>query len=433
MTGKRRAGQDPVRRPPTLIPPPQPEMVIQPRPGRREERRQRKREQRKRFGLAGGSVAVVLGLIIALVLAFGVNRVVTHDNGNKRTQTTLLLQIQGPNRTALASALLAHDSARHAGVEVLVPSSLITDVCGYGSQNFGNILGLPGGEVASRAALSSVMNGVTIDGSWILSTAQLGKLVDAIGGITTDVDADVIQRTGGGGGRILVPKGPNQHLNGAQAVEYATYQASSSEGAVAQLARLQNVLDGIIQKLPNQLASLEARLRSLGAGGTSTLGSAKLAKLLLGIQSDTGSDNGVYPTDLPVSAIDAGGASPSYRADTSASGIPNLVTNHLANSVPKDANSQHATVFLLNGTGQVGLVGTACSRLAKAGFTYVGSDNAPSFSNDPSEVDIFSNSTISQGQQLAHALGLPVRDVKRGTLNQDIAKFVVILGGDYKP
>jgi hypothetical protein len=409
--------------------------VIQPRPGRREERRQRQREQRKRMGLAGGSAAVAIGLIIALVLALGVHHVVTNGNGSKRTQATVLFQVQGSDRTALASVLLAHDSARSEGLEVFVPSRLITDVCGYGSQNFGNILALPNGETASRTALSSLMGGVTIDGSWVLSTAQLAKLVDGLGGITTDVTTNVIQRTGGGGGRILVAQGPNRHLNGAQAVEYATYQAGSTEGAVAQLARLQNVLDGLIAALPKTVTSMQARFRSLGRARTSTLSSVTLAKILLGIAADESSDNGVYPTDLPVTAIETGAASPSYRANTSPgpTGIPNLVSTRLKNSVPKNVNSQHATVFLLNGTGQVGLVGTACPKLAKAGFTYVGSDNAPSFSNAKSEVEIFSNSTISQGKQLARALGLPLSDVRRGTLNQDVAKFVVILGGDYKP
>ena len=141
----------------------------------------------------------------------------------------------------------------------------------------------------------------------------------------------------------------------------------------------------------------------------------------------------MFPTDLPVVPIETGGAATSYRADTSKTGIPLLVSTRLADSVPADVNSQHATVFLLNGTGAVGLVGTACSKLANNGFTYVGSDNAPSFSNAPSEVEIFSTSTISQGQQLARALGLRLSDVRRGTLNQDVAKFVVILGGDYKP
>jgi hypothetical protein len=277
-----------------------------------------------------------------------------------------------------------------------------------------------------------VLGGVSVDGSWVLSTAQFAKLVNSVGGINVDVDTNVIQRTAGGGGRILVPAG-NQHLSGAQAVEYLSYQPASDRGAAGQLARLQSVVDTTIQDLPHSATGIQALLRGLGPGGTSTLGSGKLAALLLGIAADNHSDAGVFPTDLPTTPIDAGGAIPSYRPDDSAAGIPQLVKTHLANSLPKNANSQHATVLLLNGTGQVGLVGTACSKLSRAGFTYAGSDNAPSFSNKPSVVEVFSNSAISQGHALARALGLPGGAVQFGRQNQNVAKFVVILGGDYKP
>ncbi len=447
MTGKRRAGKDPVRppAPPVAPPPPRaaadvadptiPPVVISPRPSRRDERRQRKREQRKRFGFAGGGVALVIGAILLATIVVGGVKAVTHTSAHKRTQRTVLLQIQGQNRTAVGSVLLASDPARHAGVEVLVPSRLITDVCGFGSQNFGNILALPGGIDASVRALSTVLHGVTIDGSWVLSTSQFAGLVDGVGGITTQVDTNVIQRSAGGGGRILVPAGPNQHLNGAQAVEYLSYQPASDQTAAAQLLRMKNVVDSTIQALGGRTnTGAQAVLRSLGRGGTSTLGSGKLVDLLDGIAADDQSSSAtVDATDLPVTPIDAGGAIPSYRPDDSAGGIPQLLKFDLAGSVPATANSQHATVYLLNGTGQVGLVGTACPKLASNGFTYAGSDNAPSFSNARSEVEIFSNSAISQGQQLAKALGLPASDVRRGTLNQDVAKFVVILGGDYKP
>lgn len=435
MTGKRRAGRDPVRRPARPDAPLSPPVVISPRPSRREERQLRRREQRKRFGFAGGGVALVIGLILIATLVIGGVKAASNGGGSTRSQVTALLQIQASNRAAIGSVLLAHDpkSDTERGLEVLVPSRLITDVCGYGSQNFGDILALPNGVNASRAALSSVLDGVTVDGSWILSTGQFAKLVDAIGGINVNVDTNVVQRTAGGGGRILVPAGQNRHLSGAQAVEYLSYQPSSDRGAAAQLARLQSVVDTTIQGLPHTVTAVQALLRGLGPGGTSTLGSGKLAGLLLGIADDDKTAAGVFPTDLPTTPIDAGGSIPSYQPDDSATGIPSLVKTHLANSLPSNANSQHATVYLLNGTGQVGLVGTACSKLARAGFTYAGSDNAPSFSNARSEVEVFSNSEISQGRSLARALGLPASDVRRGTANQNIARFVVVLGGDYKP
>jgi anionic cell wall polymer biosynthesis LytR-Cps2A-Psr (LCP) family protein len=439
MTGKRRADkprkEQPdllgVRRPPTLLQPAQPEMVIQPQLTRREERRLRKRQQRRKLGLAGGIGVGALAIAGIVTLIVGVRHVVTHDNGSKRSQTTILLQLKANSGVADGSMLLAADPSTERGLELLIPGRLITDVCGYGTQNFGSILSLPNGAAGSRSALSSILGGVTIDGSWVISEPTLSSLVNQVGGITVDVDTDVIEGTPGGVRRILVGAGPGQHLNGDQALAYATYHPSR-EGAAGVLARLQAVVDATIQALPRTTTGVEALLRQLPKGEQPTVGVPKLATMLTQIATYDQTQAGVFPTDLPVVAIDAGGILPSYRPDTSPTGVKQLVSGHLADSVPENANKQHATVYLLNGIGRPGLVGTACPRLAAAGFTYVGSGNAPSFSNARSEVEIFHDGDVDQARTLAKALGLPPSDVRKSAFNQTVAKFIVVLGSDYK-
>jgi anionic cell wall polymer biosynthesis LytR-Cps2A-Psr (LCP) family protein len=447
MTGKRRAGKersrgsgrwtppagrDPRLRPPSLGPPPVSDVVIQPELSRREERRLRKRQQRRKLGLAGGIGVGALAVAGIVTLILGVEHVVTHSGGDERSQTTVLMQLQGSEGGARGSVLLAVDPSTERGVELLIPGRLITDVCGYGSQNFGSILALPNGAADSRSTLSSVLGGVTVDGSWVIKEADFIALINAVGGVVVDVDTSVIQRLPGGGGRVLIAQGPRQRLNGAQALQYATYHPAR-EGAAGVLARLQTVVDALIQQLPATDTRVAAMIRALPKSAQSTLGAEKLADVLSQLRRYDQTEAGVFPTDLPVVTIDAGGSLPSYRADQSTSGIPQLVSGHLADSLPDNANKQHATVYLLNGTGTPGLVGTACSRLAKAGFTYVGSHNAPKFSNARSEIDIFRDSDAEQGRTLAKALGLPASDVRRSVFNQTVAKFVVILGSDYKP
>ncbi|HWA66544.1 MAG TPA: LCP family protein [Mycobacteriales bacterium] len=433
MTGKRRADRepDPARRPASLIPPAAPEVYIQPAMTRREERRLRQRRQRRKYASAGGVVIAALAVAAGATLVLGVHHVVTHKSGPTRTQVTVLLQLTGSDGSAAGSVLLAADPQTHEGLEVLVPGQLITDVCGYGAQDFGEILGLPNGETASRAALSNVLDGVTIDGSWILTPTQLARLVDEVGGITVDVDTDVVQHTTGGGGTVVVAAGAGQHLSGAQAVAYATYQ--SNGGAAAGLERMQRVVDGLVQALPRTAAGVEALVRQLGSSAQPTDGVAQLSQMLVELAAEDQTEAGVFPTDLPVTPIDAGAASPSYRPDDSATGIPSLVQHRLSASLPASTGNQHATVLLLNGVGVPGLVGTACPKLAAAGFTYSGSGNAPTFSQAKSQVDIFSNADVEQGDALAKALGLPDSDVRRSVVNQDVAKFVVILGSDYRP
>jgi hypothetical protein len=283
-----------------------------PKVSRRQARQLRHKEQRRKFGMVGGAAIAIGALIVAGGLVFGVHKVVTSHDGKKRSQTTVLFQVQAADRTAAASVLLAHDPATKTGVEVLVQPRVITEVCGYGQQNFGAVLALPNGEVGSQQALTSMLNGVTVDGSWILTPAQLTKLINTIGGVTVEnVDVNVVKHTAGGGGQILVPAGSNQKLNGTQAVEYALYSTSVSADAAAQLERLNQVVSALLLALPRTPTAIAALLRQLGPGGTSTLGASRLANLLSGLGDDSRTTAALFPTDLPVTPIDAGGSAPS--------------------------------------------------------------------------------------------------------------------------
>jgi hypothetical protein len=392
---------------------------------------ERRRQRRRRVGVLGGLTIGVVVLIVVAAVVFGVHKVVTHHSATKRTQTTVLMQIQGPDNTAEASVLLAHGPGANEGVEVLIPSRVITTtVCGYNSLDFGDVLALPNGATESRQALSTMLGEVTVDGSWTLTPSQLEKLIDGVGGIRADVDVNVVQRNPGGGATVLVPEGNDQKLSGKRAVEYATYTASAHEDAPAQLLRLQLVVDGMLQSLrPKSPTMIAALLRQLGGGGASTLGATRLTTFLAGLAADNQSASGLFASDLPETPIDAGGA-PSYSLDTSPSGVPELVRDHLADSVPAGTNTARPTVELLNGVGTPNLVRTACPLLSAHGFAYAGSGNAGAFNIARSTVQVPA-SKLSLGYQVASALGLPRDDVERSSEDQSVANVIVTLGGDY--
>jgi hypothetical protein len=400
---------------------------------RRAARQARRRQQHRRVGLAGGIAIGVAAVVVIAATVFGVNKAVNHHSGSKRTQSTVLLQVQGSNRSAAASVLLAHNPSTKSGVEVLVPNRVITNVCGYGQQNFGAVLALPNGASASQQALSGMLDNITIDGSWVLSPAQLAKLIDVFGGVTVDVDTNVVQHTAGGGAKVLIPAGNHQHLDGAKAVEYALYTTSAQANAAAELTRLNRVMDGMLQAFPTTPAAIAAALRQLGTGGGSTLGATKLSTLLAGLAADARSSSGLFPTDLPIVPLNAGGSSPSYEVDTTATGVPQLVHTQLADSLPAGNQTHQTSVLLLNGLGTPGLVTSACPRIASHGFINAGSGNASSFTNDLSQVEVKSNADVSIGDQIAHALGLPTSDVVRTTEDESVADVIVVLGRDYQP
>jgi hypothetical protein len=449
VTGKRRRGRDEVTPPelpapapgapahpaPAPAPPARPpvETVTLPPLTRRQLRIDR-RKRRRKVGAAGIAGVAVVALIIIAAIAFGVHKAVTHTNHPvAQSQTTVLLQIQGPDRTALSSVLLAHNpSDGGSGVELLVPSQLITDVCGVGQVTFGQTLASANGEQVSRQAVSAALGGVTVDGSWVLSTTLFAKLVDAVGGVVVDVDTNVVSHGPNGAAVLDIPQGLNQRLTGAKAVEYATYRATADEGAAAQLARLSDVVDAMIRALPSTSAGVTGVLGQLGPGGASTLGATRLSGLLLGLAADDTTAGGAFKIGLPTTLIDTGGA-PSYSVNTAST--TQLVEQRFKPSLPAVRPGPKITVELRNGVGSPGLVATACPRLAAAGLVYAGQGNAATFNNATSEVQIGSDSTtdLAEGQKVARALRLPAGDVRLAQLGQDQANVVVILGRDYRP
>lgn len=424
MPGKRRRGRSP-QQDPTL---PAPLAV---RKSRRELRADRRRQQRRRLGVVGIVGVVIAALAVAAAVGFGVERATSGGHHKPFGQTTLLLSVAGADGTAVETALLAHDDRTNDGVELLIPGRVLTEVCGFGNQQLGQILALPNGQELSRSTVSDLLGGVTVGGSWVLTTEQLARLVDAVGGVTVDVDVDVIQQRADGSRVLVVGKGAQQHLTGARAAAFATYQRSD-EDALANLVRLQGVLDGIEAALPRDKAAVGRIVRSLGAGAQSSLGVDRLSAFLIGLAADA-RQNKLLPSDLPVIKIDSGGGQPAYRVDTQQTAA--FVDGNLAASLPASARTQHKRVFVQNGVGTPGLVVSACSKLVRAGFAFSGSGNATTFGYKTSKVLVFDRTVASAelGDNVARVLGLPTNDVAVSTTGQNIADVLVILGKDYKP
>ncbi len=387
--------------------------------GRRAQRRRQRREQRRR--LLAGALAVAVA-VLAVVTVVLIRR---HDvpprtvAAQARTQQTVLLQVRGPDGTAVASAVLAHDSASRTGAVLLVPPQVIVTVPGAGTVPFGQVIKtLP--ETGARNALSDLI-GVTLDGGWLLELTSLGHLVDLEGGVQVTVDAPVVT------GTTIVLQPGRQLLDGAHATAFATYLAAG-EQEQTRLARLQAVLDGILTALPDKVEPL---LGSLGATSVTTQPVRRLAELLTGLRRDDKTSDLQYDS-LPVIKIDAGTDEIRFRIDAPASTA--LVDRLLAQSVPAGARATGNRVLVLNGVGTPGIGEKVRSRLVPAGLVFVGSRNAEHFGYATSQVLIRDATPESQalGAKVATALGLPQDDVRTADLGA-LSDVVVLVGADFAP
>ena len=392
------------------------------RSGRRAEQRRAKRRRQLRL------LTLVLGLLALVAAGFAIYLAVDAPTPPQkdapaagRTQRTLLLQVQGPDRAGVAHVLLAHDGTAREGAAVLVPPQVLVNVPGTGSVPFGRALATAPG-TAVRNALSDLM-GVTVDDGWVIDQPALVALVDAVGGVEVDVDVEVVRAQG-----VVVPAGP-QRLAGAAAVAFLTYLAPG-EQEQARLARVQEVLDGVLAALP-AAPELAAVLAGLGPRSASTAAPAQLVAFLLGLQSDAQADRLQYDV-LPVVDLDPGGEVTAFRVDTAAAAA--VVDRLLRASVPAGTREGGNRVLVLNGVGTPGLGEAVRAKLVPAGFVFAGSDNAPRFGYTTTQVLVPEATPEAQalGERVATALGLPGLQIGTQELGT-VADVVVVVGADFRP
>lgn len=153
---------------------------------------------------------------------------------------------------------------------VLLPSTLLVKTSLPQPVVLSSTLGSTPG--AMEGVVSRAL-GVRLDGSWRLSVDGLSQLVDAAGGVVTDVDREV--RTGG----VVVAAGAGQRLSGTQAVAFVSVGAHTDGGTVG-LSRFGVVLGQALAGLPTTGTQAAGVLGSLGEASTSTLSIQQLGGFL---------------------------------------------------------------------------------------------------------------------------------------------------------
>lgn len=368
-------------------------------------------------------------VVLVLLAAVGVTTLLARRGADTppvvepqgRTQQTLLFQVRtADDAGTLASALLAVDPPSDTGSVVLVPPQVIVDVPGAGSLPFGQAL-VSGTPNSPRDALSDLL-GVTVDGSWVLSAASFGGLVNELGGITATVDVPVIRD-----GAVVIPEG-EQRLDGERALLLLGYLAPG-EQEQARLARVQEVLDGLLAALPEDPAAVAGLIDAQGTGSVSSEPSGRLAALLLELVAAEQAEQLQYDS-LPVIPIDPGGGVTAFRLDEEAARA--LVDRVLAQSVPSGERQTGNRVLVLNGVGP-GIGDAARAKLVAADFVFVGARNNERFGVPTTTVLVPEATPEAQalGERVAAALGVPA-DVKQSDLGS-IADAVVIIGADFVP
>lgn len=374
-------------------------------------------------------VPVLAGLVALVVLAVAAVAVLRPDDAavpdaaptatpaTPATDRSLLLGIVDGAGDLTGTALLAAGADQTSAL--LVSSRLLVDVPSGGRVALRDALDT--GDTAPAQAVGDALE-VRVDGTWVLTTTGLAQLVDALGGVVVDVDVAIVA------GDVSLAPGPAQTLTGVQAAAFAT-QLVEGEAEPGRLARLDQVLSGVLGLLPQDTAAVEQQLLALGGESRTTYALGDLAAVLADVADDVASD-AYAATVLPVTEIASGAEEVLYGLDDEAAS--RVLADRFA-GVQRDGTGQSPRVLVQNGVGTPGLGEEARNLLVEEGLRYVGGGNAETLGRATTVVAVPTDDAESRelGTQVAAALGLEPDVVAVGLDAPTLADVVVVLGADF--
>jgi len=393
------------------------------------ENRTERREEAKR---RARSRVVSLVVVLALVVVGGVGylwyagKLPGTSSDTKSGTTTasgpqnrdvIVVHLHNTKGGDTSTALLVNNTTTKQGSTVLLPNSLALTGDDGTTTTLAKSVDDDGSSGTSDA-IDSVL-GTDIEGTWRLDTPYLNNLVELVGNIDMDTNADVPDPDAKKKGTSpLVKKGEDQTLSGKMAVAYATYRASG-ESQNAQLERFGQVMQAVLRKLSSDPTGATTTVQTLAQILDPSLSDkdlgAFLAKLadhakegdyktaLLPVQSD--GTLGAKATDSVVKDLLGGTVKSPEAGDAVRVGVKNATG-------AKD-NTEKARVVLVNGGYTFLDAGTADAAQAASQITYADAANK----EDAIEV--------------AKTLGLPTSSVKKGKVTSN-ATVSVVLGQNYK-
>ena len=299
------------------------------------------------------------------------------------------------------------DTARHGGFAAaaretgVAPSTLAKSVDDDGSSG-------------TLDAIDTVL-GTDIEGSWRLDTPYLNNLVELVGNIDINTNANVPDPDAKKKGEApLVNRGEDQTLSGKMAVAYATYRGSG-ESQNAQLERFGQVMQGVLRKLSSDPQAATTTVQTLAQILDPPLTDKDLGAFLAKLADHA--KGGDYKTELL--PVQSNGRLSAQASDS----VVKDVLGGSAKSPEKDAAVQ---VGIQNATGDKDATEQARVVLLNGGYAFVDSGTA-----DAAQAVSRITYADAAKKEVAKTLGLPTGSVKEGKVvsNADVS---VVLGQNYK-
>ncbi|WP_409472162.1 LCP family protein [Streptomyces sp. HC307] len=329
----------------------------------------------------------------------------------------IVVHLHDTKKGGTSTALLVDNTTTKQGTTVLLPNALAL-TGDDGTTTLAKSVE-DDGSSGTREALDTVL-GTSIQGTWRLDTPYLQNLVDLVGNIEIDTNADVPDPEAKKKGEApLVSKGESQTLSGKMAVAYATYRASG-EAQNAQLERFGQVMQGVLRKMSSDAQAATTTVQTLAQILDPSLTDKDLGTFLAGL-SDLAKGGDHKTAMLPVQT----------DGTLSAQASDSVVKDVLGGTAKSPDQDAAVRVSVRNASGVKDNTEKARVVLLNGGFTFLEAGTAGS-AQTTSEITYADAADKENATEVAKTLGLPEDAVVKGKVSAN-ANVSVVLGQDYEP
>lgn len=385
-------------------------------PARSERQRARRRTRRARR---------IIGWIALAAVAAGVTYVVTREPGSVDPSrdpdlaplaTTLVAMrlADDPSGAADSLTLIATAADGTEALRVFIPSGTLAPIPGHGFEPLANALG----KGDARLLELSIENllGLRIDATVVVDDVSLGRLVDAVGGITVTVP-DTLTEIEEGISEQVATEGA-QRMDGAQALTYMTYRGGD-ETELTRFVRAQAVLDAISMV---DRAQLTKAARSVTPEGATLADDLRVAAGLFARRVERAN------LVLPVESAGGAGAGELYRVNTGR--MQSLLRTEVGGAM--FTLERRPRVDVRNGSGVPAIGERAAALLVPAGFAIELSGNAQDFSEPKTRIVIYRDSPETRALADRARATLGVGTIELTTRGQSVVDLTIVIGDDFQ-
>ncbi|MCX5557652.1 LCP family protein [Streptomyces sp. NBC_00038] len=342
----------------------------------------------------------------------------TATSAAAQKRDVIVVHLHNTSGSGTSTMLLVNNTTTKQGTSVLLPNSLALTGDDGSTTTLAKSVD-DDGSAGTLDAIDTVL-GTDIEGTWRLDTPYLNNLVELVGGIEIDTNADVPDPDSDKKGATpLVKKGSDQSLSGKMAVAYATYQASG-ESQTAQLERFGQVMQGVLRKLSSDAQAATITVQTLAQILDPSLTDKDLGTFLATLADQA--KGGDYKTALlPVQ----------QDGTLSDEATDSVVKDVLGGTVKNPEEGAAVRVGIKNATGDKDFTEEARVVLVNGGYTFLDSGTAAT-TQSVSQITYADATQKENAAEVAKTLGLPAGSVKKGTVTSN-ADVSVVLGQDYEP